>query len=657
MQLDGAPNEAVHNRQKFDDHLDSSPELLCDLPILDVAQDYLGYNAYAEALAELIDSSSVATPLTLSIDAPWGAGKTSLARLVECKVCEWPKVRGDRPHVVCWFNAWMHSDAPNLGPALAAAVGKTVARHRHPWRRLVSPVPMAMLSPEERRRRRVVMLACAAVAALIIAFGLPALHEIFSFSTQTRGLIGAGVLAGVPIAASLWIHALGVAQATASFVGDPQSQAGRGSMADVATQFATLVRSATRRERRLVIFIDDLDRCPPERAMQICETASLLLSVPDVVIVLIGDVAALRNFARSRFSAAHKDGSRGKRASTEDYGRSYFDKIVQLDFALPPPDRSELAAVLGNRSGVSTPSGIQADSANSAAGLSRTERQDSLGMRRVRKYLAPVARAYDFVQARPRRLAAFFGITFGVWMVIGVIFGEGTSQESTGTGHTIVGIVGTVMFISWLGVGGDTVRRRLRNRSARKSTVKVDETIRGHGGNLTDTVKEAVEQSVASASSRLIEQRVRRASVERLVSAGSSELAAYLPGLPRSVKRVANRHYLLASVAVSRKMIGGTPPLTAEHLSKWAVMMERWPDLAEQIVEQPRLADQLEQCARIEELSAREQALRPLLERASVSQRDDADLVRLLRDQTSIAAIVDRLVFARPAGSLERLAE
>ena len=55
---------------------DHSIELVSDLPILESVEDRLGYGAYAEALAELIDSPGVATPLTLSLDAPWGAGKT-----------------------------------------------------------------------------------------------------------------------------------------------------------------------------------------------------------------------------------------------------------------------------------------------------------------------------------------------------------------------------------------------------------------------------------------------------------------------------------------------------------------------------------------------------------------------------------------------------
>lgn len=632
---EGEPAAAANGAAGVGDDSDSTLELVSDLPILGSAEDRLGYSAYAEALAELIDSPGVATPLTLSIDAPWGAGKTSLARLIERKVCEWPKVRGDPPHIVCWFNAWMHSDAPNLGPALAAAVGKTVARDRPIWRHLASPMPSAMLSPDERRRRRVLVVAFAALAAVIAAFAPRALNANFHLSARW---IGVAVLAAVPIAASLWTSALGVAQATATFIDDPKAQAAAGSMADVAAQFAKLVRSATRGRRRLVIFVDDLDRCSPERAVQICETASLLLAVPDAVTVLIGDLDALRSFARHRFSAADTNGQAGD----DDYGRNYFDKIVQLDFSLPPPDPAALVTMLNRSAAQPTRGGRPSDR---HGGSPRKGNALRLWLKR----------AYELVCLRPRRFAAFVGITFVVWLVvvaIVAILDPAYGQNTTDWGNQLVGAWGGITFAVWLVVGAGTVYRWLRARRIRKSTAKIDETIRDNvlsrSESSVDVLKQVVAQSITSASSRLIEQRARRVKVEQLVMEGSGELSSYLPGLPRSVKRVANRHYLLASVAVSRDMIGGAPPLTAQHLAKWAVVMERWPELAEGIIAQPSLAGELERRAKSDGDASGEHSLSALLPEGT-SQCDE--LVRILRDPTSIAAVADRLVFALPSRS------
>ena len=118
-------------------------------------------------------------------------------------------MRGDPPHIVCWFNAWMHSDAPNLGPALAAAVGKAVAETARCGGVLRTRLRQEYFPPEERRRRRVLMLAFAALAAVIVVFAPKVLIAIFRGSTDATPWsadmwrwTGATVLAGIPVAAS-----------------------------------------------------------------------------------------------------------------------------------------------------------------------------------------------------------------------------------------------------------------------------------------------------------------------------------------------------------------------------------------------------------------------------------------------------------------------
>ena len=82
-----------------------SLRMLADRPLEDRSADLLGFGAYAEALAELIDDRKTSTPLTVAIGADWGAGKTSLGKLVEERLAERADSRDMRRHAVIWFNA------------------------------------------------------------------------------------------------------------------------------------------------------------------------------------------------------------------------------------------------------------------------------------------------------------------------------------------------------------------------------------------------------------------------------------------------------------------------------------------------------------------------------------------------------------------------
>src|SRR5215213_9869895 len=140
--------------------------LLSDSPLRDASRDYFGFAVYAEAIASLIDNELTDTPLTIALSAPWGGGKTSVARMVRRRLAERTASRGhDRPVVACWFDAWMHTDAEHLGAALASAVARTVDEARPRWRRLVSPLPSAMVPPQRRWWRRVAI----AFAAVVLA--------------------------------------------------------------------------------------------------------------------------------------------------------------------------------------------------------------------------------------------------------------------------------------------------------------------------------------------------------------------------------------------------------------------------------------------------------------------------------------------------------
>jgi predicted KAP-like P-loop ATPase len=133
--------------------------LLSDTPVTRRKQDYFGYAAHADAVAEVIDSERTDTPLTIAVTGAWGAGKTSLAVMVELRLREWTKLRrGERPIATCWFRAWLHDDAPHLGAALAAQVAREANRRRRWWQRVLFPVPEALLGPGERWRRRAALL-------------------------------------------------------------------------------------------------------------------------------------------------------------------------------------------------------------------------------------------------------------------------------------------------------------------------------------------------------------------------------------------------------------------------------------------------------------------------------------------------------------------
>ena len=78
-------------------------------------------------------------------------------------------------------------------------------------------------------------------------------------------------------------------------------------------------------DQKLVVFIDDLDRCLPENAITVLESLKLFLDKAPCVFVLGTDREAMAEAIRTTYEGA------------ELLGRDYLDKIVQVPFAVPVP--------------------------------------------------------------------------------------------------------------------------------------------------------------------------------------------------------------------------------------------------------------------------------------------------------------------------------
>ncbi len=76
---------------------------------------------------------------------------------------------------------------------------------------------------------------------------------------------------------------------------------------------------------RIVIFIDDLDRLAPEKAVELLETIKLFLDIPGSVFILAIDYSVVKQGLEDKFGTSVDDIK----------AKSFFDKIIQLSFSLP----------------------------------------------------------------------------------------------------------------------------------------------------------------------------------------------------------------------------------------------------------------------------------------------------------------------------------
>jgi hypothetical protein len=547
--------------------------ILSDAPTSSRADDHLEFKPYVDALALLIDQKETTTPLLVAISAPWGSGKTTIARMIQSELAtlnEW-----DDPHITCWFNAWENDDAPHLGAAFAADIARQANGYRRFWLRILYPLPTAMLRPEQKWRRKLWILLAAVLAGVILVLtpgGNDTLLSAAPFwdrsrtDTQTAAAGKLGSLVLVFALFSLLIpRMLTGVNAVAKFVDDPKSEAASGSMAEVKRQLRTLLTQATRGNRRFVIFVDDLERCRPPRAVEVCEVASQLLSHRGIVTVLVADMQSIAVSAAIKYRAVDDQpvSSAGDSTMTHSaYGRAYLSKLVQLQVELPPPTLSQLRAMV-------LPLAPPPSEVDEAPSPSHDGPLFVLG----------------FVFAF---LALTIALAFGVYLEFAfvIILGFKAIVVAVLLLPILWGLI--KLFIEW--------RRHRRTQIDRQAVTDAIRRQATEGSDTESLVAEARSAWGASGSKRTNLDLRRLAYSTQLgeseILASADELASrYLPLAPRAAKRLMNQLHLLLVIAMGRGLFGPESDhvKTARLLAKWCVLTERWPDLAKELEANPQL--------------------------------------------------------------------
>jgi KAP family P-loop domain len=606
--------------------------MLSDAPLRNDRRDFFGYGVFADAVAELIGSEGIDTPLALAISGPWGAGKTSLAHMIEDRLRA-RALADERESLTCWFDAWMHDDAPHLGAALAAQVARTASRNRPLWRRLLSPLPAAMVSNRDRWRRRVWI----GVLALISAFTALSIHPLREVVESIPGMKDRGARTGSATAFMVILEMLAsrlsaTLENIASFVDDPASEAARGSIAEVSDQLRELI-GQVRRNARLIVIVDNLERCTPERAMEVCEVANQLLSHSNLITIFVADMHLIAKAAEEKFADASLEGGAGRR---------YLEKIVQLQLTLPPPKADDLGLLL--------------------SGGRPSDARISLSAKETAPLRRHPLRALVDTSAIPTMLAEdrWLGIVvLGLGAIVGLRFGLAVGALGPGAGghrSLLGGLLGTGAPLTWVnivnglayavdgatafGIGFPPLLTSSRNQRARRKREVINGLIHTEIDNGTPqgSIQRAVLAQVKPTDAGIVDKLIGNYLIfhaEELE--GVEDVIMQFPAsLPRGAKRMLNHARLLTQIARNRRLFGGDPDLTPEHLGVWIVLSERWPTFARRVVLEPAYLGYLQ------ELAPDPERFIPLTKDLSETER--SALARLLCLKPGLGGVATRLV-------------
>ena len=337
------------------------------IPDLPTTEDHLDFEASAATLAGIIGDRNTATPITLGVFGTWGTGKTSLMRMIEAALIKRSRrKRGLKAHTI-WFDAWKYDKERELWRALlmrvleavrAVAEGRPTSEHEE-W-------PIGEKSPYSEEEREEIIKTLDDMAASL--YREVEREELGRVEVDKAEL----AKAGVKLAGRLVLPFVPGVGFMAEFVKAAQGEAAKGALdalfdavqrqkievhrdqvrflAQFQRDFRALVAEhIVAHKRRLVIFVDDLDRCLPEKAIEVLEAIKLFLDVEGCVFVIGVDRGVIERGIQVKYRELQQAlGTEGKETQQLPVisGADYLEKIVQLPFILPPVEAGQVATFI-----------------------------------------------------------------------------------------------------------------------------------------------------------------------------------------------------------------------------------------------------------------------------------------------------------------------
>jgi predicted KAP-like P-loop ATPase len=252
-------------------------ELSGDRPLENPKDDRLGYASFAKHLAQAIREMVPAEGIVISINGPWGSGKTTVLNFIKFYL---EQISEDNKAEVICFNPWWFSGWEDFTQGFFSEVSQTI-------------------DPRNKTVRQ--------IKKILINLG----------KFVDRAPKPGGFLTDFIVKTFTWLSRLCV-----------KTKPG---IAELRRKAAELLQS---QEQRFVVFIDDVDRLNADEVRELFRTIKAIAGLPNIVYVVAFDKQVVTSALGSMQGLSGKD---------------YLEKIVQLPFDLPLPDRTSIRQILFER--------------------------------------------------------------------------------------------------------------------------------------------------------------------------------------------------------------------------------------------------------------------------------------------------------------------
>lgn len=273
--------------------------------------DMLNNRAIANTIVKLINESE-GHPISIGVHGDWGAGKSSILAMIEE---QFPSKKADTT-VCIRFNGWKHQGFEDSKIALMSSILSEITR-----RRRMTAKAEEVAQKLWKNINWISVAKSVGSVAMTAATGVPPIgmlnelvNNLKSTAEDSEKVSNAIEQVGTYLSDAKIFEDISLAKEFSEF----------------QKSFDSLLK--TTKIKKLIILIDDLDRCLPKVTIETLEAVRLFLFSKSTAFVIAADEAMIEYAVRSYFPNYP---SENEQESGYEYSKRYLEKLIQVPFRIP----------------------------------------------------------------------------------------------------------------------------------------------------------------------------------------------------------------------------------------------------------------------------------------------------------------------------------
>jgi hypothetical protein len=272
--------------------------------------DFIDYQHYVNAVIKIVNNEDL-LPCSIGVFGDWGSGKSSLMKMVEEKYTD------QKDTLVIKFNGWLFEGYDDTKTVLMGSIVDEIIRKR-------------------------------TLSEKAIKLGAKLLKKIDVFKVSSTALkYGLSYLtmgpAGIALASSTDVLSKLKEDDYEKYIKEKKAEVNEDSEGTIRSNIQEFHKNfedliAETKIKKIVVLIDDLDRCSTDTIIGTLEAIKLFLFTQKTAFILGADERLIKYAVRKRFPEIQGD-------STE-IGRDYLEKLIQYPIRIPPLNSFELATYI-----------------------------------------------------------------------------------------------------------------------------------------------------------------------------------------------------------------------------------------------------------------------------------------------------------------------